>query len=131
MTDATPTPDPVAPQPVTPAAATPPQYSAPAQPVPGAVVPGKTLGIVALVLSFLGGLSVVGIILGFVARAQSKAAGYPNGPAKAAIIVGFIVLALFIIGMIILAVVTTALVGACAELGTGVWEVDGTTSPCG
>jgi len=129
MTDATPTPDPVAPQPVTPQAATPPQYAA--QPAPGAVIPGKTLGIVALVLSFLGGLSVVGIILGFVARSQSKAAGYPNGPAKAAIIVGFIVLALFVIAMIILAVVTTALVGACAELGTGVWEVDGTTYTCG
>ena len=79
MTDATPTPDPVAPKPVTPPAATPPQYAA--QPVAGAPIPGKTLGIVALVLSFLGGLSVVGIILGFVARAQSKAAGYPLGPA--------------------------------------------------
>jgi heme/copper-type cytochrome/quinol oxidase subunit 2 len=129
MTDATPTPDPVAPQPVTPQAATPPQYAA--QPAAGAAIPGKTLGIVALVLSFLGGLAVVGIILGFVARAQSKAAGYPNGPAKAAIIVGFIVLAIFVISMIILAVVSASLLNACAELGTGVWEVNGTTYTCG
>lgn len=135
MTDATPTPDPVSPQPVTPAAATPPQNAAPAaapqQPQYAQAIPGKTLGIVALVLSFLGGLAIVGIILGFVARGQSKAAGYPNGPAKAAIIVGFIVITIFIISMIILAVVSASLVNACGELGPGIWEVDGVTYTCG
>lgn len=130
MTDATPTPDPVTPQPTTPAAATPPQYSTPAaQPQYAAAVPGKTLGIVALVLSFLGGLAVVGIILGFVARAQSKAAGYPNTPAKAAIIIGFIVVALFIIVMIL---IFTTLMAACSGIEPGTYQLEnGGTLTCG
>ena len=126
MTDATPTPDPVAPQPVVPPVATPPQYATPG---PTAVVPGRTLGIVALVLSFLGGLAIVGIILGFVARAQSKAAGVKNTPATAAIIVGFIVIALFIIGIILVAVTLTA---ACNGIEPGTYQLEnGGTLTCG
>ncbi|WP_251150527.1 DUF4190 domain-containing protein [Cellulosimicrobium sp. Marseille-Q4280] len=69
-----------------------PGYSAPAQ------NPGKTLGIVGFVLSFLGCLSIVGIILSIVALNKSKKAGYGNGLAIAGIIIGVLVLIGTIIG---------------------------------
>ena len=66
-------------------------------PVPAAApaVPGKTLGIVALIVSFF--FSVVGLILGIVASNQSKAAGVPNTPAKVAIILGIVFTVLYIL----------------------------------
>lgn len=64
-------------------------------PTPAPVVPGKTLGIVALVLAFLAPL--IGAILGFVARNQSKAAGVENTPAKIAIILGIIFTVVYVI----------------------------------
>ena len=57
-------------------------------PAPAPVVPGKTLGIVALIVTFFA--SVIGLILGIVARNQSKAAGVENTPAKVAIILGIV-----------------------------------------
>lgn len=65
-------------------------------PTPAPVVPGKTLGIVALIVTFF--FSIVGLILGIVARNQSKAAGVENTPAKVAIILGIIFTVLSIIG---------------------------------
>ena len=65
-------------------------------PAPAPVVPGKTLGIVALIVTFFA--SVIGLILGIVARNQSKAAGVENTPAKVAIILGIIFTVLSIIG---------------------------------
>lgn len=59
-----------------------------AAPATPADFPGKTLGIVGLVLAIF--MSVVGLIISIVARNQSKAAGFPNTPAKAGIIVGII-----------------------------------------
>jgi hypothetical protein len=111
----------------------PPAYAAPA---PGVEVPGKTLGIIALIAAFL--ISVLGIILGFVALNQSKKAGYPNGPAKAAIIVGIIISVLWVIGIILVAVLGATLFGAaadqfaqvCAELGAGEHTVEGITYTC-
>jgi len=66
-------------------------------PVPAAapVVPGKTLGIVALVVTFF--FSVVGLILGLVARSQSKAAGVQNTPATVAIILGIVFTVVYIL----------------------------------
>jgi uncharacterized membrane protein len=71
-----------------------------AQPVqPGGVqpatYPGKTLGIVAVIVAIF--FSLIGFILGLVARSQSKAAGYKNTPATAAIIIGIV---LFVLGII-------------------------------
>lgn len=110
MTDATP-----------PAAAPAPGYAAP--------VPGKTLGIVALIVTFF--FALLGIILGFVARSQSKAAGVKNTPATVAIVLGFIFIAAYII---FFAVGGAALFGglaaACQQLGPGVHEVDGVTYTC-
>jgi hypothetical protein len=128
--------------PTNPPASEPPAYSAapPAAPAydpngyqPAGPVPGKTMGIVALVVVFF--FSLVGLILGYVARSQSKAAGVDNTPAKVAIILGWIFLALTIIGVIIIVVLIAAGVGlwqnACADLGSGVWELtDGTTITC-
>ena len=61
--------------------------------------PGKTLGIVALIAVFF--ISLLGLILGFVAQSQSKAAGVPNTPAKVAIILGIIFIVLQIVGGIL------------------------------
>jgi sulfite exporter TauE/SafE len=101
------------------------------------VNPGKTMGIVALVLSILP-FQLIGVILGFVALSQSKKVGQKNGFAVAAIIIGFVLMAL---GLVI-ALGSLALFGSafapifgslfqvCAELGTGVWEIDGVTYTC-
>lgn len=64
--------------------------------------PGKVLGIVALVAVFF--ISLLGLILGYVARSQSRKAGFENTPAKIAIILGWIFLILGIIGGILFAV---------------------------
>lgn len=96
------------------AAAPPAQYGAPAS----GSEPGKTLGIVALIVVFFA--SLIGLILGYVARSQSKKAGVTNTPAKIAIILGWIFLVLGIIASIILVVVlVTAGAGALSELCEG------------
>jgi hypothetical protein len=105
--------------------------AAPAPTAP-ATVPGKTLGIIAIILTVPLGLSILGIILGFVARAQSKAAGFKNTPATVAIVIGFIVfigtILFFALGGVAL---FSGIVAACADYGPGVHELaDGTTLTC-
>lgn len=73
--------------------------------------PGRTLGIVGLVLAFF--FNIVGAIIGIVALNKSKKAGYKNGPALAAIIVGF---ALFVITIIIGIIVAVSIAGVTNEL---------------
>lgn len=112
------------------AAAPPPAYGAPAN----APVPGRTLGIVALVLSFF--IQLVALILGIVALVQSRKAGASNGPAIAAIIISSI---LIVIGIILLVMFFTfgaalfgGLAAACAELGPGTHTLEGGgTITCG
>jgi len=113
------------------AAAPPAPYGAPA---PGAPVPGKTLGIVALVVVFFA--SLIGLILGYVARSQSKKAGVPNTPAKVAIILGWIFLVLSIIVGIILTIVLVngaiALQQLCDGMEPGTYPLStGGTITCG
>ncbi|MFF2654230.1 DUF4190 domain-containing protein [Streptomyces sp. NPDC058045] len=55
----------------------------------------RTLGAVALVLAVLA--PVVGLVLGYVARAQSRKTGVPNGSAVAAVVVGWITTALTVL----------------------------------
>ena len=55
----------------------------------------RTLGAVALVLAVLA--PVVGLVLAYVARAQSRKAGVPNGSAVAAVVVGWITTALIVL----------------------------------
>jgi len=78
-------------------------------PAPGTDFPGKTLGIVGLILAIF--FNLIGLIISAVALNQSKAAGFKNGPAKAGIIVGAILLGLGIIFGIIFTVAGAALVG--------------------
>lgn len=82
-------------------------------PAPAGDYPGKTLGLVALIVAIFA--NVIGIILGFVARNQSKQAGYENPLAKWAIIVGFILLGLSIILGIIYGI---AVAGAVSQMQT-------------
>ena len=106
-------------------------------PVPASAAPpasdGKTLGIVGLVLAFL--FSLAGLIVSIIARKQSKAAGVSNGPATAGIIISIIGLVLTVIWVIALIAGGAALFGGlaqvCAELGPGVWDVDGVQYTCG
>ncbi len=88
----------------------PPAYAA-APPAPvGAPTedPGRTLGIVALVLTFF--FTLIGLILGYVARSQSKKAGFDNTPAKIAIILGWIFIALGIVIGIIWTIILVSVV---------------------
>jgi cytochrome b561 len=80
------------------------------QPAPAGDFPGKTLGIVGLVLAIL--VPLVGLIISVVANNQSKAAGYPNQLAKIGIIVGAILTALWLIGVIISIVASAALISS-------------------
>lgn len=112
------------PQPQQPyAAAPPPAYGAPAN----APVPGRTLGIVALVLSFF--IQLVALILGIVALVQSRKVGASNGPAIAAIIISSILLVIGIIVLVLFFSFGAALFGgiaaACAELGPGTHTLSG------
>ena len=103
-------------------------YALPVEPVPG-----RTMGIISLVLSIIG-LHVIGIILGFVALAQSKRVGQGNGFALAGVIVGFVLMALtlVVVGLSVAGGVAFwgFLTEACRDLGPGVWEVDGITYSC-
>ncbi|MFJ2519840.1 DUF4190 domain-containing protein [Cellulosimicrobium cellulans] len=112
-----------------------PQYGAPQGGTPGysapAQDPGKTMGIVGLVLSFLGCLSIGGLIVSIIAYNKSKKAGYKNGIALAGIIVGAIVLVISIVVAIIIGVTTSAVLEKCAELGPGTHFEDGVTYTCG
>jgi len=107
--------------------------AAPSAPVAGTTDPNKTLGIVALVLAIVA--SIVGAIIGIVAYTKSKKAGYKNGFALAAIIVGFVFFVIQVISIILLIVAGLAVGGAVADLcegqATGTYELtDGTTIEC-
>jgi hypothetical protein len=103
-------------------------------PVPSAAPAsdGKTLGIIGLVLAFV--FSLAGLIVSIIARNQSKAAGVPNGPATAGIIISIVGIVIWII-VIIAAIlggiaVAGALAQVCQELGSGVWDIDGVEYSC-
>lgn len=100
---------------------------------PNPPVPGATMGIVSLVLSVIG-LHLVGIVLGFVALAESKRAGHSNGFALAGVIVGCVLLVVSIVVVSLTIAGGVAFWGfiteACRDLGSGVWNVDGITYTC-
>ncbi|RZT59611.1 hypothetical protein EV140_1592 [Microcella alkaliphila] len=90
--------------------APPPAYSQPVQP---AVNPGQTLGIVALIVSIVSlfiPIALVSLILGIVARNQSKKVGMKNGFAVAAIWISAVLIVLSII-VIILVIAAISVVG--------------------
>lgn len=65
-----------------------------------AVDPGKTLGILSIVLPFVG-LGLVGLILGIIGKVKSKKAGFKNTPA----LVGIIISIVAIIATIVISIV--------------------------
>lgn len=99
-------------------------------PVGGVEDPGKTMGIIGLILSFLGCLSPVGLIISIMARSKSKKAGHQNTLATVGIVVGLIVTVITIIGAIVMGVTLGAVFQKCAELGPGVHQQGGTTYTC-
>ncbi|MGO4489774.1 DUF4190 domain-containing protein [Microbacterium sp. 2RAF4] len=106
-----------------------PAPTAPAYPQPEPTPPGRVLSIVGLVLAFLA--APIGLILSIVAAVKLGKTGQPKGLAIAGIIVGAILTIIGIIGIILFVTVFAAIFGTCAELGTGVWEVNGVTYTCG
>ena len=105
---------------------------APYAPAPIAENPGKTMGIVALILAIF--LNIVGAIVGIVALNKSKKAGFKNGPALAAIIVGFVLFVLTIIIIVVSVMAGVAayqqIVDACGGLGGQQVVISGTTVTC-
>lgn len=85
------------------------------QPPAGVDYPGKTLGIVGLVLAIFA--NVIGLIISAIALNQSKKAGYKNTPALAGVIVGAILTALSVIGVIFWIVLVAAALNSGAYVG--------------
>ena len=103
--------------------------AAPAYAAAPAAVPGKTLGIVALISAFI--FQLIGLILGIVALSQSRKVGAKNTPALVAIILSIVFgLGWIIIGGSAIAGIM-ALASQCADLGSGVHEINGVTYTCG
>ncbi len=139
-----PTPDsttPSAPPPAPPASSvppsSPPQESAPPYSPPGAAPyaqptptpPGRVLSIVGLVLAVVA--APIGLVISIVAAVKLGKAGQPKGLAIAGIIVGAIITIFWIIAIIFFVAVFANIFGTCAELGPGVWNIDGVTYRCG
>jgi uncharacterized membrane protein len=114
--------------------------SAPVKAPPGTDFPGKTLGVVSLVAGIVSYFifpiiaGIAAIIMGAIARGQSKKAGYKNTPATVGLILGIINVIVWIILVIIIIVVAVAganaLLEKCNELGPGEHFVDGVTYNC-
>lgn len=106
--------------------------SPPPPPAATGPIPGKTLGIVALIVAIF--FNVIGLILGIVALVQSRKAGYKNGPAIAAIIVGAVLTIVAIIVIIsivsVLAVASEAYQACQAVDFVGTVVVAGTEIVC-
>ena len=90
---------------------------------------GKTLGGGGLILSFFSG--PIGLIVSAVARSQSKKAGLKNGPATAGIVIGLLSTIVIVVAIIHTVAGASALLSQCADLGSGVHELDnGVTVTC-
>ncbi|MHA7176312.1 DUF4190 domain-containing protein [Arthrobacter sp. Sr24] len=125
-------------QPSAPYASQPPAYSSqqpgqqPGQYGAPATDPGKTMAIIAIILPFVG-FSLVGLILGIVAKVKSKKAGHKNTLALVAIIISAVVLVASIIGGIALIAYFTDLSQQIVELcsdGSDTVTISGQPVPC-
>ncbi|PRB16014.1 DUF4190 domain-containing protein [Microbacterium sp. MYb62] len=103
--------------------------AAPAYPQPTPTPPGRVLSIVGLVLAVL--VAPVGLIISIVAAVKLSKAKEPKGLAIAGIIVGALITIFWIVVLIIVFTLLAAVIGMCAELGPGVWQVDGVNYRCG
>jgi len=101
---------------------------------PPQAVPGKVMGIVAVILPFVG-FGLVGLILGIIARIQSKKAGFKNTPALWAIILGALSIVVASIGIIVAVVFFSSLASDVQQqcdssTSTGQYTVNGQTFEC-
>ena len=120
-------------QSVYPSVPTPPQpqmgAAAPMQAAPVAVDPGHGLGIASLVCALLG-LSLVGLILGIIAKGKSKAVGKSNGLAMAGIIISALAMVVQLILVVFIVIGAASTVQKCKNLGPGTHYDNGTTITC-
>ena len=100
----------------------------PAHPGTPPSTPGNGLAITGLVLAFL--VAPIGLIISIIAAVRLGKARAPKGLAIAGIIVGAVITVIWIIGIILLITVFASIFSMCAELGPGVWQVDGVTYTC-
>jgi hypothetical protein len=94
---------------------------------PGTEDPGKTLGLIGFVLSLLGG-GLISLIIGVIARSQSKKAGFKNGFALAAIIISIISIVISIIITIAFIALSKSAVDSCKQNTTTTTNADGSVS---
>jgi len=111
-----------------------PGYQQPVQYGPPQPVPGRVMGIVAVILPFIG-FGLVGLILGIIARIQSKKAGFKNTPALWAIILGALSIVVasiaLIAGIIFFSNLATDIQQQCnSGTSTGQYTVNGKTFQC-
>ncbi len=94
--------------------------------------PGKTMSIIAIILPFVG-FSLVGLILGLVAKSKSKKAGYKNTLALVAIIVSAVfMVASIIFGIWLISYITDVsnqLLEGCSN-GAETITINGELIPC-
>lgn len=84
------------------------------------------MGLVGLILAIVAPL--IGLIVSIIARSQSKAAGMPNGKAKAGIIVSIV---LMVLGLLVVGISVATVISTCGDLGPGSHQVNGITVTCG
>ncbi|WP_415854729.1 hypothetical protein [Sinomonas sp. G460-2] len=93
-------------------------------------IPGKTLGIISIILPFVG-LGLIGLILGIVGKVQAKKAEYKNTPAVVGIVLGAISVVVGLIVTITIIAGITAVAQQCQQLGPGIHKQGGVTITCG
>lgn len=94
-----------------------------------APVPGRGLAITGFVLAFL--LPLIGMIISIIATVKLGRIGAPRGLSIAGIIIGAVLSVLWVvIAIATIAAVFGGLAAICAELGPGVWDVDGVSYTC-
>lgn len=92
-------------------------------------VPGRGLAVAGLILAFV--VPLIGLILSIVAAVRLGRRGAPRGVAVAGVVIGGILTVVGVVVGVVAAVTISNLLTLCAELGPGVWDVDGVTYTCG
>ena len=90
--------------------------------------PSRGLAIAGLILAVVAPL--IGLIVSLVAASKLRRAGAPKGLAVAGIVVGAALTVIGIVVGVLVGVTFSNLLALCAELGPGVWDVDGVTYTC-
>ena len=93
--------------------------------------PGQVLGIVSIVLGLTCGLSLFGLVAGFVSRSRSKRAGAPATLGTIGLVVSAVALLVLIGGAVALGLGINEVSERCEGIGSGnTYEQDGVTITC-